>query len=117
MLVLRYAIPFIITWAMPCKIYLQANSDSESLDQPAKSVQSDQVLPCLQTESLNNTECMNEEQRPTRYFVHAQDDLNFAHVRRHFFAWHGQTEAYEIYFFSYTTDVTYYHCVWSLPWL
>ena len=76
MLVLRCAIPFIITWAMPCKIYLQAYADSESLDQPAKSVQSDQVLPCLQTESLNNTECMNEEQRPSQYFVHAQDDLN-----------------------------------------
>ena len=38
--------------------------------------QSDQGLHCLQTESMASTECMNGEQRPGRFFVHAQDDLN-----------------------------------------
>ena len=35
-----------------------------------------QSLHCLVTESLDTTECMNGEQRPRRYFAHAQDDLN-----------------------------------------
>ena len=41
-----------------------------------KSVQSDQGLHCLLTESLDTTECMNGEQRPGCYFVLTQDDLN-----------------------------------------
>ena len=40
------------------------------------SVQSDQGLHCQLKESLDTTECIDEEQRPGRYFVHVQDNLN-----------------------------------------
>ena len=40
------------------------------------SLQSDLVLRCPLTESLDTTECINGEQRPRSYFAHAQDDLN-----------------------------------------
>ena len=40
------------------------------------STQSDQVLHCSLTESLDIAKCMNGEQRPRWYFAHAQDDLN-----------------------------------------
>ena len=40
------------------------------------SMQSDQVLHCQLTESLDTTECMNGEQRPRRYFAPLQDGLN-----------------------------------------
>ena len=36
----------------------------------------DQGILCPLTESLDTTECMNEEQRPGWYFEHAQDDMN-----------------------------------------
>ena len=38
--------------------------------------QFDRCLHCPLTESLDTTECLNGEQRPGRYFAHAQDDLN-----------------------------------------
>ena len=55
------------------------------------SMQSDQGLHYLLTESLDTTECMNGEQIPSWYFQHEQDDLtgHFAHVQRHIFAWHS----------------------------
>ena len=40
------------------------------------STQSHQDLPCPLTESLDTTGCMNGEQRPGYYLVHAQNDLN-----------------------------------------
>ena len=50
------------------KTCFQAYADSD--------VQSDQGIRCLLTESLDTTECMNGEEKPRWYFVHAQDDLN-----------------------------------------
>ena len=48
----------------------------------------DQGLHCPLTESLDTTECMNEEQVPGLYFIHTGDDLTvrFVHVRRYFLA-------------------------------
>ena len=43
--------------------------------------QSDQVLHCLLTESLDTTECMNRGQRLGGYSVHVQDDLNLHSLR------------------------------------
>ena len=56
------------------------------------SAQSDQGLRCPLTEILDITEWMKGEQMPRWYFSHEQVDLNvqFAHVWRHVFAWHGQ---------------------------
>ena len=51
-----------------------AYANSEDPDQPGH-LQSDQGLQFQLTESLDTTECMNGEQRPGCYFVHAQDDL------------------------------------------
>ena len=45
----------------PC---LWAYADSEGLYQPKPSTQADQGLPCLLTESLDATECINGELRP-----------------------------------------------------
>ena len=42
---------------------------------------------CPLTESLDTTECMNEEQMLGWYFAHVQANLNVQN-RRHFFAWH-----------------------------
>ena len=55
---------------------LRAYADSEGPDQPAASAHSNQGLHCPLTESLDTTECLNGEQRPGSYVVHAQDDLN-----------------------------------------
>ena len=52
------------------------------------SLQTDQGLHYLLTESLDTIECINREQRPGQYFVHAKDDLNlriFSHVQGRFF--------------------------------
>ena len=46
------------------KIRLRAYADSDGPGQPAHLL-SDRGLLCPLTESLDNTECMNEEQRPS----------------------------------------------------
>ena len=38
--------------------------------------QSNQGIPCPFTESVDTIECINDEQKPGRYLVHVQDDLN-----------------------------------------
>ena len=43
---------------------------------PDKSTRTDLGLRFPLTESLNTTDCMNEEKMPGWYFAHAQDDLN-----------------------------------------
>ena len=50
--------------------------NNRALIRAFKSVQSDQGLLYLLTNSPNTTECMNGEQRPGWYFVNVQDDLN-----------------------------------------
>ena len=50
------------------------------------SAQTRQDLPYSLTEWIHTTECMNEEQGPGWYFLHAQDNLNLRIM--HFFAWH-----------------------------
>ena len=42
---------------------------------------SDLGLHCPLTESLDTTECMNGDKRPSWYFAHAQDDQNLRIVR------------------------------------
>ena len=45
------------------------------------SAQADQGLHCPLIESLDTTECIIAEQRPGRYFAHAQDDSNLCVLR------------------------------------
>ena len=63
-----------IIWAVPCKMCLWAYVDSEGPDKPVHPCSL--IRGCSLTESLDTTECINREQSPGWYFVHAQDDLN-----------------------------------------
>ena len=53
----------IIIWATPCENMSSGICRQQRLRSDCASAQSDQDLLCLLTESLDTTECMNEEQR------------------------------------------------------
>ena len=58
---------------------LRTYADREGPDQhlhSLASMQSDQGLHCLQTDSLDTIECFNGEQLPVGDFEHVQDDVN-----------------------------------------
>ena len=73
-----------INWVATCKNVSLGKCRQWRSRSDCTSVQSDQGLHCLPTESLNTTECMNREQRPGWYVAHAQNDLHlcifFAYV-------------------------------------
>ena len=85
------------------------------------SAQSDQGLHCPLPESLDSTECTNEEQR-LNDTAHAQDDLNLPlfRVRRYCFAWRDpfdeRSDEKGLYG-SYGQKKSQIHAVRSLSWL
>ena len=62
--------------ATPCKNVPLGTCRQQRSRSACTSVQSDHGLYFPLIESLDTTECMNEEQKPRIYFAHAQDDLN-----------------------------------------
>ena len=52
-----------------------------TLSSACASSRSDQSLLYPLTESLDTSECTNEEEMPGRYFAHAQNDLNMCMFR------------------------------------
>ena len=79
------------------------------------SAQSDQDFHCLLTESLDTTECMNEEQSPGCTGLSES-----AHVQRHFFSWCSRNVGCEwLYMYRYL-KIWYYsiilvRCIFSKP--
>ena len=67
----------ILTRAAPCKNDVSLGTCGQRRPRSdCASAQSDQGLPCPLIESLDTTECLNEEQRPIRYIAYAQYNLN-----------------------------------------
>ena len=66
----------VFMWAVPCKNVSSGIYGQWRVRSTCVSVQSNQDLHYLLTESLYTAECMSGEQKPEWYFVHVHDDLN-----------------------------------------
>ena len=74
-----------VIWAEPCENVSSGICKQQKPRSACTSLQSDQGLHYLLTESLDITECMNGEGKPRQYFAHVLDNLCIYDVGRHYF--------------------------------
>ena len=91
-IVMKFYLFFMIStykWAALCETCFWVYADGKGPDQPAH--------PLSANRTLDTIECINGGQMLGWDFAHAQyksDNVHFAHVRRHIFAWLGPYDFY-----------------------